>query len=69
MVEYLVEEVREVVEWIVIDVHGYVFCYFVGVSKWLVAACEHSPCFLLEVFAFFCALDELIAILKRRQRV
>ena len=29
----------------------------------------HSPCFLWEVFAFFCALEGLLAILKWRQRV
>ena len=24
------------------------------------AACEHSPCFLLEVFSFFCSLERLL---------
>ena len=43
--------------------------YVNHLSKWLRVACEHSPCFHLEVFAFFYALEALLAILKRRQRV
>ena len=47
-------------------VHFFLLSSVNHVSIWLRVAYEHSPCFLLEVFSFFCALEGLFAILKRR---